>query len=418
MKKILIVSAVYPPEPVVSARLAQDLYEHFKKKGYSVTVLCPKPSRYSGNWNPQDDSPDVVRLNSYTCKEYSVIGRFRESWSFGRCVSNYIEAHYIKTHSEEYVHSSCYLIAWAIFGVYFASRAAHKHGMRVVHHVQDLYPEALRTKLHGWKYRLAYQLFMPYEKKTAQWCDYSLLLTDKLKQTFCQNRKVSPEKVEIFPNWLNESDFIKNYSKEKVCQQYGIQTNTFTFMYFGNIGPLAGVGTAIRAFGKLTQTRDQSGVQSGYACQFVIAGEGSAKEQCKKIVQDEKIENVIFISEPDAHKVGMIQSVADVMMLPMKSGPGSTSVPSKLMAYMLSGKPVLASVDMDSEVADEIERADCGIVVQPENESAIAEGMRRFITASSEQLNSWGMNARNYGLIHYSKKTALERMAKLLIWKA
>lgn len=397
-KRILIVSAVFPPEPVVSARSAGDFYSYLKAKGHEVTVLCPQPSRYSGNWTPKNDTADIFRLNSYTCKEYSILGRLRESWSFGRKVSDYIR-------SSPRQYDVCYLISWPVFGSYYSAKAAQRYGIKVVHHIQDVYPEALATKLGGWKYKLAFRLLLPFEKKATQASDVSLLLTEKLKEEFCKNRKISAEKVEIFPNWLDETDFIKVYSKEDVCKQYGIPEDRFTFMYFGNIGPLAGVETVLHAFGK----------GGFHNCQLIIAGEGSQKKNCLEIVQREGMKNVLFISEPDANKVGMVQSVADVLILPMKAGPGSTSVPSKLMAYMLSGKPVLASVDRDSEVADEVCKADCGIVVLPENSEEMKTGMECFISTPLQEMKRWGENARQYGLNRYSKAKALERLEKILI---
>ena len=47
MAKILIISAVFPPEPVVSAQISYDLAENLCKQN-EVTVLCPKPTRPFG----------------------------------------------------------------------------------------------------------------------------------------------------------------------------------------------------------------------------------------------------------------------------------------------------------------------------------------------------------------------------------
>ena len=42
---VVIINAVYPPEPVVSARLGQDLAERLTLNANRVTVICPYPSR-------------------------------------------------------------------------------------------------------------------------------------------------------------------------------------------------------------------------------------------------------------------------------------------------------------------------------------------------------------------------------------
>jgi hypothetical protein len=43
-RKVLIVSGVFLPEPVVSARLNYDMAQALSEK-YDVTVITPKPSR-------------------------------------------------------------------------------------------------------------------------------------------------------------------------------------------------------------------------------------------------------------------------------------------------------------------------------------------------------------------------------------
>ena len=84
--KILIISAVFPPEPVVSASLSKDIATELAKK-HEVTVICPNPSRPHGFiFEKENDDKDyqVVRLNSYTYSESKIIGRLMENYIFGK----------------------------------------------------------------------------------------------------------------------------------------------------------------------------------------------------------------------------------------------------------------------------------------------------------------------------------------------
>ena len=47
MKKILVVSSVYPPEPVISAKVSFDIARKLAESN-RVTVICPHPSRPLG----------------------------------------------------------------------------------------------------------------------------------------------------------------------------------------------------------------------------------------------------------------------------------------------------------------------------------------------------------------------------------
>lgn len=85
-KRILIISAVFPPEQVTSAYLNYDLVKALAKE-YVVTVLRPKPTRPIGaNFKDDWSDPDfeTVLIDSYTHPESELIGRFKEAWDFSR----------------------------------------------------------------------------------------------------------------------------------------------------------------------------------------------------------------------------------------------------------------------------------------------------------------------------------------------
>jgi hypothetical protein len=44
MKKVIIINAVCPPEPMVSAQMGRNLADFLTQNGAQVTVLCPYPT--------------------------------------------------------------------------------------------------------------------------------------------------------------------------------------------------------------------------------------------------------------------------------------------------------------------------------------------------------------------------------------
>lgn len=91
---ILVVSALFPPEPVVSSGLSFDVADELVKRGNNITVICPKPTRPLGYIfsNKFQTNPKLLKviLNSYTCPESRILGRLRESYSFGIHCSRFI----------------------------------------------------------------------------------------------------------------------------------------------------------------------------------------------------------------------------------------------------------------------------------------------------------------------------------------
>ena len=139
---ILIVSAVFPPEPVVSASLSYDLANSLSIN-HKVTVISPAPTRPMG----YDFSEIVIKkhsfehiiLNSYTHPKSNFFGRFRESYSFGKASARYIneQSNNIK---------AVYANTWPLMAKYFTVKAAKKHNIPIVTHIQDIYPESVVKK--------------------------------------------------------------------------------------------------------------------------------------------------------------------------------------------------------------------------------------------------------------------------------
>ena len=50
-------------------------------------------------------------------------------------------------------------------------------------------------------------------------------------------------------------------------------------------------------------------------------------------------------------------------------------MPSKILGYMAASRPVIAAVDTDSDTAELIRKAKCGMVVSPDQPKDIAEAI-------------------------------------------
>lgn len=103
--------------------------------------------------------------------------------------------------------------------------------------------------------------------------------------------------------------------------------------------------------------------------------------------------------------VPIIQDKADVMCLPMKRGSAMFSIPSKLPAYMFSAKPILSSVDKDSDTAVCIKDAKAGWVAIPEDAKDVARCMKKATMLSRDQLLEMGNVALNIQCEFFQRKS-------------
>lgn len=74
-----------------------------------------------------------------------------------------------------------------------------------------------------------------------------------------------------------------------------------------------------------------------------------------------------------------------------------------LKAYWLSAKPVLATLDTNSDTARAISEAQCGWVGEPENIQGLAMKMAEVAALLSAVLEAMGQRGRSYGVAHFFK---------------
>ena len=394
MNKILIITGVFYPEPVVSAGLMRDLATELSKD-FNVTVLRPRPSRPMGFQIPEysyDQFPfEVIETGSYVYPASSLLGRFRESYSMGKWCEKYIK----RNHNNI---SLIYNGAWHMFGRSIVEKVALKYGIPYITPVQDIYPESLSSKLPNLPLlkQLVNKILLPSDKSLLTNAVLIHTISDKMVDYLSKTRGIDKSHFVAIRNWQDERDFVEYANAHQDEKEVDAP---FTFMYMGNVGPLAGIEVLFDALreAKLSNAR------------LVVAGSGSAKQSLMERAKSYK-DCIIEFWDVPAGKVPETQSKADVMCLPVKKGYAMSSIPSKLPAYMFSKKPVLASVDAESDTAMCIRENHAGWVALPEDISSIAEEMKQAYASSKEELNLMGDNGFEFAIENLSKLKNLPRL--------
>jgi glycosyltransferase involved in cell wall biosynthesis len=392
MSKILIISAVFPPEPVVSSKLSFDLASTLSLNN-KVTVLCPKPTRPYGfdfgtTGRIANEKVELVEMISYTCPQSSFIGRLRENFSFGKATANYIN----KYHKEIDV---VYADTWPLFAQYFIVRAASRYNLPIVIHVQDIYPESFVNKLTFLSDIFNFFL-LPIDKYILKKATAVIAISNYMKDYIANTRKISKNKISVVLNWQDEDSFTPYKDDNE-------NSSKFTFMFLGNIGPVAGIDLLIDAFF----------LANIHNARLIIAGSGSMKEELIKKAALYKDFDIKFWIVPDG-KVSEIQNYSDAMLLPIKKGAASSSIPSKLPAYMFSSKPIICCADNVSDTAKCIAEANCGYVVEPDNINELAKVMVEIAQQDLKVLKDMGENGRKYALEKFSKKVNLKKLTTVI----
>lgn len=388
---VLVVSALFPPEPVVSASLSIDIVNKLAST-HKVVVVSPRPSRPFGlQFKPDTQKQSSFKhiiVDSFTFPKSELLGRLRESYSFGKKTSEYIFRH-----KDEI--KVIYANTWPLFAQYYLIKAAKACNIPVVLHIQDIYPESLTKKLPKLVGKLIYWLALPFDKYVLKHTKAIIGISPDMIAYLKKSRRLYKNRFELVRNWQNDTQFSGTSSKPA--------SNVLSFMYLGSISPSAGVETLIKAF-------DYAKIDKS---QLVIAGNGTDKENCIKLAEETQNRNIYFC-EADPENVAELQAQADILLLPLKKGISLTATPSKLTAYMLSGKPIIACVEAESDTAEIIKASESGFVSIPEDYMALSETMTKVAATDKSELTRMGNNARLFAFNNLSRETNLLKLVSII----
>jgi colanic acid biosynthesis glycosyl transferase WcaI len=122
---------------------------------------------------------------------------------------------------------------------------------------------------------------------------------------------------------------------------------------------------------------------------------------------------VRFVDYQDASRLGEVLASADLHVVPLRTGLGAVSVPSKAYSIMAAGRPILAAIDADSEVARIVTTVACGQVVAPDSSSAFIEALRKMLSDPAE-LSAMGARGRLWVVEHASPEAVGEAYHQLI----
>jgi len=196
---------------------------------------------------------------------------------------------------------------------------------------------------------------------------------------------VPSEKISVIENFL-DVDFIAPAPKDNDFSRcYGL-VDDFVVMYAGNVGIPHGVDVLIHTAEIL---------KNEPRLIFCFVARGENKEMVEAMARDKGLRNTIFIPPQREEVVPLIWASASVGMVTYRKGLADLSLPSKLLAVMGAARPVIASVDEDSDTARIITQSGCGLVVPAESPESIAEAVIHLKT-HPRVASQMGRNGRQY----------------------
>ena len=270
-------------------------------------------------------------------------------------------------------------------------------GGKLVFNIQDIFPDAaIETGAITNKKIISFASWL--ERTSYKCSDSVVLLSDDLANNVQSKiEQKFHKRVKVIPNFVDTQAITPMSRMTKYRTELGID-DALVVMYAGNVGFSQSLEMLVSAARELPQLI------------FVINGEGAARESLKKSAHG--LSNVRFGDYQDVSRLSEVLATGDIHVVPLKRGLGSVSVPSKTYSILASGRPVLAAVDIDTEVPRILAAADAGVCVEPDNSAAFISALRAM-TLDPKTLSEMGERGRKWVENHASPASVAQRYEAL-----
>jgi colanic acid biosynthesis glycosyl transferase WcaI len=265
-----------------------------------------------------------------------------------------------------------------------ASLAARRFGAPLVMVYQDIFPEVgllledfQSERVNRWLDRVNRALL---RRATAV-----VAIGETMARRLVELKGADPGKVTVIHNWADRAAVRPEPKRNPLAQTLGL-ADRFVVLHSGNLGLSQGLETVLDAASLVQDLPDVL---------FAFQGDGVKREGLAARAQALRLHNVRFLPYAPREDLRYVFGAADVQMVSLRRGLAGFIVPSKLYGILASGRPYVAAVEEDSEVADLTGRYDSGLVVPPEAPEALAKGIVKLYEDSAlrERLGANGLAA-------------------------
>lgn len=391
--KLLFLNRSYWPDVEATGQLLTELCGDLAAKGHAVAVIAGRPNFVTGPLKAREvhNGVDVTRVGNR---------RFSKKSFLGRVIG-----------LSTYLALSTWAAIWAkrpdvvvvetdppVLGV-LGRFLRRWHRAALVYYLQDLYPEVglasgkLKPGPITWLLRVATQTGLMAADKIV-------VLGEDMRQRVLA-RGIAADKIAVVPNWA-DSSAIRPMDVSPLRDQWGLN-GRFVVMYSGNLGLSQSLDKVLDAAAELRSE----------PVDFLLVGEGAAKDQLRERAKADGLTNVRFEPYQPKERLGESLAVADLHLIPLQKGLAGTIVPSKLYGILAAGRPYVAAIEPDSEVASVTARGRCGLTVEPDSAAAIAKAVR-WSLSHRDELRAMGANGRKLAETDFDRTHAVARFDRAL----
>jgi glycosyltransferase involved in cell wall biosynthesis len=206
---------------------------------------------------------------------------------------------------------------------------------------------------------------------------------------------VAPGRTTVIPNWAPLSEIRPVAKDNDWARRHGLQDKTVA-LYTGTLGLKHNPAILL----------DLARASSGLA--VVVVSEGKAARWLADEGKARNVPNLTVLPFLPMREYPELLGTGDIMLAILGAEAASFSVPSKILSYLASGKPVVAAIAGDNDAARMIEAAGAGFTVAPEDTAAFVDRVLA-LAGDPDRRAAASRSARAYAEAHFAVDAIADR---------
>jgi colanic acid biosynthesis glycosyl transferase WcaI len=279
-------------------------------------------------------------------------------------------------------------------------RLQRQLGGRIIHHVDDLYPD-LAIALGSLPRR------GPIATLLGRWaqeglvkCDQVLALGECMAGVL-QQKGVVGDRLTITPPWADGNRLTPlDHGENGFRREIGIPSDQLVVMYSGNMG-LGHRFETILAAARSLSCQDK--------IKFVFIGDGAKKHEIDAFRQTHNLKNIMMLPYQPRERLRETLSAGDLHLISLDAKVQGFIVPSKLAGILAVGRPAIFVGDKENSLAAAILREHCGHVISEGDAGQLGKIIEGLLN-NPEERRRLGESARNLFSREYDRRVVVPKI--------
>jgi colanic acid biosynthesis glycosyl transferase WcaI len=271
--------------------------------------------------------------------------------------------------------------------------------------LQDIHSDAIRSFLTQKSAAIGTVVGKWYEwieRRLLRNADHIVAIADNFR-TRLEAWNIPKAKVSIVENWAPKNK-ITVAASDNPWRRAQELSNKRVALYSGTIGLKHNPDLLLAAADSFRNEPD---------VQIVVVSQGKYATYLKNEAARMKLDTLTVLPFQPFESYSDVLASGDVLIAMIEPDAASYSVPSKVLSYLCSGRPIVLAADENNLAARTLKRSGAGVVVDPKDTQRFVEAIRYFLSNERERAEA-GLRGRRYADETFDVERIADRFEEII----